>query len=372
MPRKPKILVTSAAGKTGLPTVLQLLEKGYPVRAFVRQQDQRSNRLKQAGADIFIGNAYSYSDMNAAMKGVQRAYHCAPTALNGLHFGTIFALAAQENKLEHVVTLSQWLAHPDHPSVLTREVWLNETLMTNLGSLSHTVNNVGWFAHNYLMVIAPVAQLGMLAMPLGEGDEKKNAPPSNEDIAAVNVAALIDPETHSGKTYRPTGPALLSPNDMATTLSKILGRKVRYNNISEKLFVKAMLANGFPLPMISQLALYCEEYRRGTFAVHSPTTIVQDLTGRPAEDFETLARRLIVNDPDGSPSLGGKLRALSGFAKMLMTRAPDLEEFERDRDHVLLEKPAFAKDHPTWRQNHDPDSGYLPDRPFMGHNASRI
>ncbi len=39
---KPKILATSAAGKTGSAAVLQLLEKGFPVRAFVRRQDQRS------------------------------------------------------------------------------------------------------------------------------------------------------------------------------------------------------------------------------------------------------------------------------------------------------------------------------------------
>ena len=39
---KPKILVTSAAGRTGSAAVLQLLEKGFPVRAFVRRRDARS------------------------------------------------------------------------------------------------------------------------------------------------------------------------------------------------------------------------------------------------------------------------------------------------------------------------------------------
>ena len=39
---KPKKLVTSAACNTGSAVVLQLLEKGFPARAFVRRQDQRS------------------------------------------------------------------------------------------------------------------------------------------------------------------------------------------------------------------------------------------------------------------------------------------------------------------------------------------
>ncbi|MGA7803160.1 NmrA family NAD(P)-binding protein, partial [Bradyrhizobium sp.] len=47
---KPKILVTGATGKTGVPTVLGLLEKGYPVRALVRRLDARAQRLRDAGA----------------------------------------------------------------------------------------------------------------------------------------------------------------------------------------------------------------------------------------------------------------------------------------------------------------------------------
>ena len=42
---KPRILVTGATGKTGAPTALGLLKRGYPVRALVRQSDERAERL---------------------------------------------------------------------------------------------------------------------------------------------------------------------------------------------------------------------------------------------------------------------------------------------------------------------------------------
>ena len=206
---KPKILVTSAAGNTGIPTTVQLLEKGFPVRALVRSDDHRAKRLRDAGAEIFVGDQYSITDMRRAMDGVQRAYHCAPSAPNGLHFGTVFAIAAQEAKIEHVVMLGQWLSHTDHPSVVTREVWLSEEVLKLLPDTTLTVNNAGWFAENYIMgALEPVAQLGLMPLPLGDGNVKKNAPPSNDDIAAVTVAALIDPDpkAHAGKVYRPTGP----------------------------------------------------------------------------------------------------------------------------------------------------------------------
>ena len=126
----------------------------------------------------------------------------------------------------------------------TRETWLNDELIKLLPETTLIVINVGWFAENYFFALEPAAQLGILPLPLGDGDGdvKKNAPPSNEDIAAVSVAALIDPATHAGSVYRPTGPALLSPNEIAAVLSKVLGRKVRYQDIPEVLFLKALKA----------------------------------------------------------------------------------------------------------------------------------
>ena len=41
MTQKPRILVTSAAGRTGAAAVHELLAKGFPVRAFVRREDAR-------------------------------------------------------------------------------------------------------------------------------------------------------------------------------------------------------------------------------------------------------------------------------------------------------------------------------------------
>lgn len=365
---KPNILVTSAAGSTGIPTTLQLLEKGFPVRALVRSDDHRTKRLKDAGAEIFVGDQFSITDMRRAMDGVQRAYHCAPAAPNPLHFGTVFAVAAQEAKLEHVVMLGQWLSDADHPSMGTREVWLNEEVLKLLPDTTLTVNNVGWFAENYFWVLEPIAQLGILPMPLGDGNVKKNAPPSNDDIAAVTVAALIDPATHAGKVYRPTGPELLSPNEIAAILEKVLGRKVKYQDISEAMMLKALRVQGFPEMMPTQIRIYADEYRRGAFAVHAPTNVVREVTGQEPEDFETITRRIVATRPEAVQTVGNKLKATWNFMKIMVTAKVDADAIVRRRDHVLLKSPTFVRDSQVWREKHDPDAGYIQDRPGSEHN----
>ena len=60
---KPRILVTSAAGRTSAPAVLELLRKGFPVRAFVRREDSRSEVLRRAGAEIFVGDLFDHRDL---------------------------------------------------------------------------------------------------------------------------------------------------------------------------------------------------------------------------------------------------------------------------------------------------------------------
>ena len=362
MPSHPKILVTSAGGKTGLPTVLQLRENGFPVRAFVRRRDKRSEVMAKAGAEIFVGNLYSLTDMRAAMEGVESAYQCAPTAPNGLHFNAVFTAAAHEARLEHVVTLSQWLSSVDHPSLFTREVYISDILIGALPDTSVTTINVGWFADNYLMVLGIAAHLGLFTMPLGDGDTPKNAPPSNEDIASVVVAALTDPAAHAGKTYRPTGPRLLSPNDIAAAMSAGLGRRVKYRDISERMMLKALKAvppSNYSEAAASQLAVYAEEYRRGTFAVNGPTQDVRQVGGREPEAFESIVRRAVAADPDLRRSAGQSARAAFDLLRILWTRSPNLAEIAERKDFVTLSNPVFAQDSAIWRSDHQP-AGALP------------
>lgn len=344
MTTKPRILVTSAAGKTGLPTALGLLREGFPVRAFVRRRDARARRLAEAGADIFLGNQFDLRDLRTAFSGVQRAYVCAPTAPNGLHFGTLAAIAAQEARLEHALLLTQWLSSPRHPSLFTREIWAMEQVFRRLEGVALTVNNVGWFADNYFMVLRDAAAFGLYPMPLGSPDTARDAPPSNENIGAVNAAILSDPARHAGRTYRPTGPALISPAEIVTAIAGALGRRVRYASVSEAMLSKALTADGWPVALQSQLRFYLEEYRRGSFAVGGPTDVVPALLGREAESFADIARRYVANRPDARPTLANRLAALRAVARTLMTRAVDYDAAESRLDHVVLNTPEFVQD----------------------------
>ena len=288
MSTEPRTLVTSAAGHTGAATVYELLKKGLSVRAFVRRQDARADRLRKAGAEIFVGNLFDMGDLRRSLVDVQRAYYVPPFAPNLLHGTMLFALAAEEARLEVLALMSEWNPHPSHPAPLTREHWIANNIVRWMPTVDVTYVNPGIFAFMYFLGLPALKHLGLLALPYGDG---LNAPPSSEDIGAVAAGVLANPANHIGKTYRPTGPELISPQDCAEIFGRVLGRKVRYQDVSTSMFVKAALAQGISPFEVSQIRQFVEEVRRGVFAVGAPTKHVEEVTGRPAEDFESIAQR---------------------------------------------------------------------------------
>jgi len=234
---KPRILVTSAAGRTGSVAVLELLGKGFPVRAFVRRNDVRAERLRKAGAEIFVGDLFDLSDLRSALVDVQRAYHCPPLAPNLLHGTMLFALAAEEAKLEVVALMSGWNPHPAHPALQTREHWIANNIYRWMPTVDIIYVNPGLFAFTYFFGLPAIVHFGMLVGPWGDG---LNAPPSSEDVGSVAAGVLAEPSAHIGKCYRPTGPKLISPHDVADVLTEVVGRKVKYQDAPPKMLLKAL------------------------------------------------------------------------------------------------------------------------------------
>src|SRR5262249_26511046 len=174
---KPRILVTGATGKTGSVVVTELLKAGYPVRAFVHREDGRSAGLRALGAEIAVADMSDVERVADALKDVQRAYFCPPFDPYMIQAAVAFAVAAREARLEHIVGMTQWLASPSHPSLMTRQLWLVDRLFSMTPGVAHTIVRPGIFADAYLATIGSAVHLGIFPWMSGNS---RNAPPSNE------------------------------------------------------------------------------------------------------------------------------------------------------------------------------------------------
>jgi NAD(P)H dehydrogenase (quinone) len=345
---KPKILVTGATGKTGSVVVTELLNAGYPVRAIVRREDGRSARLKVQGVEIAVAEVSDVERVADALNGVQRAYYCPPIDPYMIQGAAAFAVAAKEARLEHIVGLTQWLASPSHPSLMTRQHWLGDRLFSMTPGIAHTLVNPGFFAEAYLATIGFAAQLGVFPWIF---DNSRNAPPSNEDIARLAAVALMDPARHAGKTYRPTGPELLGAEEMAEAIGRAVGRSVRVVPTPAWLFMKTARMSGYPIDLFSNVRYYIEDHKRGAFELGAPTTDVLDVTGRPAEDFETIARRYATL-PQNQRTPGNRLREFAQFLVTPFRPGYNFDRYDRELRRPFPSHPQFAPESEVWRREH--------------------
>jgi NAD(P)H dehydrogenase (quinone) len=345
---KPRIVVTGATGKTGSVVVSELLKAGYVVRAIVHREDGRSARLKSQGAEIAVADMSDVERVANALKDVQRAYYCPPYDPYMIQGAVAFAVAAKESRLEQVVGLSQWLASPSHPSLATRQSWLVDRLFSMTPGVAHTIINPGFFADAYLVTIGLAAHLGVFPWMYGNS---RNAPPSNEDIARVAVEALINPARHAGQSYRPTGPELLGADDMAQAIGRAVGRSVRVVPTPAWLFMKAARMAGMSIDLMSNVRYYIDDHKRGAFELGAPTTDVLDVTGRTAEDFETIARRYAAL-PQNRWTFGNWVRELAQFMTAPLTPGFNFDRYDGELRRPFPFEPQSAPESKVWRREH--------------------
>ena len=345
---KPRVIVTGATGKTGSLVVAELRNAGYPVRALVHREDARTAHLKARGVEIAVADMSDVERVADALKDVQRAYYCPPFDPYMIQGAVAFALAAREARLEHIVGLTQWLASPSHPSLMTRQHWLVDRLFSTTPGVAHTIVSPGFFADSYLAMIGLAVHLGVFPSIYGDG---RDAPPSSEDIARVAAAALMDPAGHAGKRYRPTGPELIGAEDMARAIGRAVGRSVKVVPTPAWLFMKAARMGGYPIDLLSGVRYYIEDHKRGAFELGAPTNDVLEVTGRPAEDFEAIARRYAAK-PGNRRSIGNRLRELAQFLVTPLSPRFNLDRYDRELRRPFPSIPLFAPDSKVWRREH--------------------
>lgn len=357
---QPTFLVTGAAGKTGAAVVRALRARDLPVRAIVHRRDARSAALDRDGAETVVADMFDPDQMLDAMRGTQRAYFVPFFHTHMIQGSVAFAVAATEAKLESIVELGQFLSHRAHPAIMTRQTWLTDRMFAQLPGVAHTILNPGMFADNFLRVIDFAALLGVFPVLSGDGEA---APVSNEDVARVAVAALLAPDRHAGQSYRPTGPKLLSGAGMAAIIARVVGHRVAAVRLPFWLFRKVAQQQRINPFEISGFRYYMEEMKRGTFALGGGVTdVVEQLTGRPAEDFETTARRYAAM-PFARPGVANRARAWGRFMLTPFYPGYDLERWDRAKGFPMPPRASLSLDDARWRAERGlPAAGGQPPR----------
>jgi len=225
-----RVLVTGATGThggTGGHVIEALRRRNIPVRAMVRSEDIRSERLRSEGVETVVGDFHKLKTLRHALDGADRVFFCYPLASGLLQATANLCVAAKQTGVCAVANVSLMLAAADQPSPVCRDHWLSERIFdwAQVGAI-HLRG--GFFFENILLFARDdIRQHNTIPLPFGDGNAKISWT-CGHDLAAVAAAVLAEPTAHVGQTYEITSSATLSIRDVADGMSAALGRPISY------------------------------------------------------------------------------------------------------------------------------------------------
>ena len=276
-------LITGAAGKVGRNVVKLLLDRGLPVRAMVRRDDERAAALRAAGAEVTVGDLLEPGDVYRAVNGTRRIYFGMSFSDRYLEATVYMAAIARDVGVEVLVNMSQMTVSQMNVQNTTRspqqrQHWLSEQALAWSGLPVVTIRPTV-FLEGYLLplTVPSVRARSRIEMPLGQG---KTSPVSTADVAQVVTAVLAEPGPHLGRIYELTGPKSQDMYGVAREYSDALNREITYADISPEDWEHQLQKAGLPEHLTKHLLTLAELNRAGRFDRMADG--VARVTGRPA------------------------------------------------------------------------------------------
>ncbi len=251
------IAVTGITGNVGGAVANSLLAAGLSVRAVVREE-RKGEEWKRRGCEVAVADIHDAESLKKAFAGVEGVFVMVPPVFDpkpGFPEAKSMAAAlraALETALPgRVVYLSTIGAQATRENLLTQHTIIEEALR-GVG-VPITFLRPGWFMENFSWDVTPAREKGVIPSFLHPLD-KVFPMVATEDIGRVAAELLMVTWT-GAKVVGLEGPRRFSPNDVAATFSKLLGKPVEMELVPHEKWEDSFRAQGMtnPLPRVQML-----------------------------------------------------------------------------------------------------------------------
>ena len=221
----PAVAVTGATGVVGGGVARRLATAGLDQRLVVRSPG-RTPALP--GAGVAVASYGDAESAHSALTGIDTVFMVSGAEEPNRRADHLtFVDAAAAAGVRRIVYTSFFGAGPESTFLLARDHWYTEQRIRELG-LEFTFLRDNLYADQFLNFAGPE---GVLRGPAGDGRVAAVARADVIDaaVAVLHAAALSPQQTpHDGVTYGLTGPQSLNLDEVAEIITRVTGRKIRY------------------------------------------------------------------------------------------------------------------------------------------------
>lgn len=277
-------LVTDVTGHVGRAVLAELANQPVAIRALL--QEPVDLPVKAPNIEAVRPDPDDPSSLQRAFEGVEAAFLASGYSPHIAEAHLKMANAAKAAGVRRFVQLSGVGANPQMCCArMLRWLGQAESGVAACPDVAVTRLRPAYMLQLLFEFAPTIAQQGLIAGPF-----RSNAWSwvDARDVAAVAVAALKDP-SHAGRIYTVTGSESLSFPQIADRLSHILGKPVRYHDITANEARGWLQGKGLSPVMIEAKLEYWDACASNMLNV-PPNTVVQDVTGRPPRSLEAFVQ----------------------------------------------------------------------------------
>jgi uncharacterized protein YbjT (DUF2867 family) len=249
--------ITGITGKVGGAVARRLLAAGQPVRGVVRDVT-RAGAWAERGCELATARMEDASLLTAAFEGARGVFILPPSEFDpepgfpeARAVIDAVSTAIVKARPEKVVCLSTIGAQAHESNLLTQRTLMEQALREM--PMPVTFLRPGWFMENAAWDVASARDDGVIASYLQPLDKPV---PMVGTADVGRVAAELLQQTWSGvRVVELEGPRRVSPNDLASTFARVLGRPVRAEVVDRQTWEALFRSQGmkYPLPRMRML-----------------------------------------------------------------------------------------------------------------------
>lgn len=281
------IVVSGAAGKTGLAVIEALAEKNKDVRAFVRSEKQTAAVLAAGAIQVVHGDMREPGAWREALPRAEALYHIGPNMHpDEMRMGLQAVAQAAEMGIERFVLHS--VLHPQTEAMAHHwhKLRVEEALLAS--GLRFTILQPAAYMQNILGSWDLIREKGIYRVPYPSSTRLSMV--HLADVAEVAARVLQEPG-HDGATYELVGMGALAQDEVATVLGEALGWEVAAQEIDLDAWRREAEARGMSGFALETLLSMFRTYAKYDF-VGNPR-VLGWLLGRPPRTLTEFGQELL-------------------------------------------------------------------------------
>ena len=281
------ILITGSTGHLGTATIGNMLKNGVPVKniaAFARNRD-KAEGLNELGVEVRLGNYDDYTSMVKAFTGVERLLFISGSEVekrDKQHENIV--RAAVEAGVPHIIYTSFERKNDDLTlpiSFITRTHIETEKRILATG-LKYTFLRNALYAEGLPMFLGKDVLEKGIYFPAGNG----RVPFVSVVNLAEATANIVAGTGHENKSYYMVNTHNYSFYEVASILSEITGKSVKYFCPSHEEFTETLMKAGLPEQTIKGIIAWGDGIKAGYF--ESEYSDLEMLLGHKPADLKTI------------------------------------------------------------------------------------